>query len=175
MSCAKKQKKNEINKQTKNVQDFVQNKTTAKRTHNGGLTQSADRASAAALDTTASYNSKQQPRKESGCHRIQQPKRKSLPIEYPTAYTQLAVRAGAAAPDTAASYNSNHKGESERTDTAVCRNSSIQRRVHAISLERTRATVPDTTVSSNPSGSHHTASTQRRTQHLKYTAAHARN
>ena len=111
----------------------MENKTTATRMHNGVWTQSADRAS------TSSYNSKQQPRRKSGCYRIQQPKRKPPPSEYPTAYPLSATRAGAAVPDTAASYNSNRKRETERADTAVCRDSSIQRCVHAISTERTRA------------------------------------
>ena len=56
----------------------MENKTTATRMHNGVWTQSADRAS------TASYSSEQQPRRKSGYHRIQQPKRKPPLSEYPT-------------------------------------------------------------------------------------------
>ena len=47
--------------------------------------------------------------------------------------------------------------------------------VHALTGERTCATVPNTAVSSNSSGTHRTANTQRRTQQLKYTSARARH
>ena len=86
--------------------------------------------------------------------------------EYATAYPLWAARAGAAAPDSAASCNSTRKREPEIADTAVCREFSIQRCVHATSTEKTRATVPGTAVSSNSSRTHRTTNSERRTQQL---------
>ena len=144
----------------------MQNKTTPQRMHNDAWTQSADRASTAAPYITASYNSKQQPTRErdradttvssnpSGIHRPANTRRRAR-------YEQH----GRAQPHQTLQHRTTQNiNDKQRADTAVCRNSSTRRRVHAISIKRARANMLDTAVSRNPSGSHHTANTQRYTR-----------